>query len=142
LLGFDVTVDGPLVMMESLFEQLAVELPAFAEGARTPNVPPRERVSLAWDVIEAYFEGLGDIRSSIFSLWDALGLGDYGSAPLSYVFDAGMASHLSGRLRGLTRALGLFRAAAEQAIEEVHTIAEALLREAVGKKGSSDSSGW
>lgn len=38
-LRFDVSVDGPLVRMEALFEQLAVELPAFAEGARS-KVPP------------------------------------------------------------------------------------------------------
>jgi len=137
-LRFDVSVDGPLVRMETLFEQLALELPAFAEGARS-KVPPRDRVAAAWDVIEAYFVGMKDIRASIFGLWEALGLGDYGAAPLSYVFDPGAATHLAGRLRGLTRTLGMFRAGylpPEQAVEELHTATESLLREAVGKAGS------
>jgi hypothetical protein len=88
-LRFSVIVDGPLVGMESLLEQLMLELPAFAEGARNPHLPPRERVAVAWDFIEAYAEGSRDIRQSIFHLHKMLGLGDYGAAPLSYVFEPG-----------------------------------------------------
>ncbi len=42
-------VDGPPVRMESLFRQLALELPTFAEGARNEDVAPRERVDTALD---------------------------------------------------------------------------------------------
>jgi hypothetical protein len=140
-MSFDVTVDGPLVRMEALLEQLALELPAFAEGARGGELPPRERIDTAWYLIEACDEGMRDIRASIFRLHDALA----GSmpvtiaAPLSYVFDPGPATHLAGRLRDLTRTLGLFRlgyVSPEQAIEEVHTAAESVLSEAVGRSGS------
>jgi hypothetical protein len=124
--------------METLFEQLVIEMPSFAEGAKS-ETPPRERVAAAWDFIEAYSEGMRGIREAIFRLWGTLGLGDYGAAPLSYVFDPGPATHLTGRLRGLTRTLGLFRAgflAPEQVVEELHTVTDSLLREAVGKTGS------
>lgn len=73
-------------------------------------------------MIEAYFEGMKDIRASIFQMWEVLGLGDYSAAPLSFVFDPGSATHLAGRLRGLTRTLGMFRAGylpPEQAVEEL-----------------------
>jgi hypothetical protein len=126
--------------MESLLQQLELEIPAFAEGARVEGLPPRERVALAWDLIEAYAEGLQDIRESIFDIArDLHRVGLDVAAPLSYVFDPGPATHLTGRLHDLTRTLGMFRSgylAPEQAVEEVHTAAETLLREAVGPAGS------
>lgn len=152
-----VEVDGPLRGMQALSTRLWIELPLLAEWHDAPK-PTWRRTDAAYDLLEGYADGVGDMTRSALHLRRTLRrltLPEYADVayfPESIVFDEdSIPTHLVAPLRTFEAVLALFQNLPENAamvwppmrievelvVEEAHTAVELLLRNALGTRSQS-----
>jgi hypothetical protein len=116
-----VTVDGPLTNMQSSRGPIASALGGIADAADVP-LSRRRRLQIGRRVLRGYVRGAWDATISVLELAH-----DLGGVPSSFIFDSVADRVIEYRLDGLTSALEAWQneeAPTEQALEELHAVAE------------------
>lgn len=119
--GYCVTVDGPLTNIQASRTPLTIALGAMAEVVDVP-LPRARRLQIGRRILRGYVRGAWDITTSVLDTARMLD-----GTPGSYVFDAVEDQVIQYRLDGLTSILEAWQndhAPSEQALEELHAVAE------------------
>jgi hypothetical protein len=123
-----VTVDGALPCLQTLCLAVCKELFPYAQGLVSAH-NRRTALDIAYRIVGAYQVGLKEISDTVQTAANT-----FGGIPNSFFFDSGRVTHARRKLYDLTRSLLLYsegQLVADQLAEQIHTVAELLLKKAV-----------
>lgn len=119
--GYYVTVDGPLMNIQASRAPMAISLAAIADATEVP-LPRPQRLRVGHRILQGYIRGAADVSASVHDAARQLE-----AMPASLLFDPVGEQPIQYRLDGLTDMMEAWlngQATTEQALEELHAIAE------------------